>query len=52
MRENEASATIVLSARQQQMFYLCESEATATSKRPAVTEINNSFLPKSKLYLK
>ncbi|MCL1694958.1 MULTISPECIES: hypothetical protein [unclassified Lysinibacillus] len=29
--------------RQQQMFYLCESEAAATTKRPAGTEINPSF---------
>ncbi|MEX3746123.1 hypothetical protein [Lysinibacillus xylanilyticus] len=28
--------------RQQQMFYLCESEATAT-KRQAVTEINHTL---------
>ncbi|WP_323645323.1 hypothetical protein [Lysinibacillus xylanilyticus] len=28
--------------RQQQMFYLCESEASAT-KRPAVTEINHTL---------
>ncbi|MFB7159448.1 hypothetical protein [Lysinibacillus sp. NPDC056232] len=26
--------------RQQQMFYLCESVATATTKRPVGTEIN------------
>ncbi|MFB7157103.1 hypothetical protein [Lysinibacillus sp. NPDC056232] len=26
--------------RQQQIFYLCESVATATTKRPAGTEIN------------
>jgi len=58
LRESEASATNVLSVRkrsvsdkcficakakrQQQMFYLCESEATAT-KRPAGTEINPTF---------
>ncbi|MGE7997237.1 hypothetical protein ACQKOF_00875 [Lysinibacillus sp. NPDC093190] len=29
--------------RQQQMFYLCESEASAT-KRPAGTEINHTLL--------
>ncbi|WP_375199312.1 hypothetical protein [Bacillus sp. RS11] len=28
--------------RQRQMFYLCESEATAT-KRPVGTEINHTF---------
>ncbi|MGE7672468.1 hypothetical protein ACQKMV_02635 [Lysinibacillus sp. NPDC094403] len=41
--ESEASAANVLSVtkakRQLQMFYLCESEATAT-KRPAGTEIS------------
>ncbi|MGA3674721.1 hypothetical protein ACPCXF_06565 [Lysinibacillus agricola] len=31
LRESEASAT---------MFYLCESATTATTKRPAGTEIN------------
>ncbi|MGE7942008.1 hypothetical protein ACQKNB_07965 [Lysinibacillus xylanilyticus] len=29
--------------RQRQMFYLCESEATATTKRSVGTEINPSF---------
>ncbi|WP_139114463.1 MULTISPECIES: hypothetical protein [Lysinibacillus] len=29
--------------RQQQMFYLCESEATATTKRPVGTEINHTL---------
>ncbi|WP_197142585.1 hypothetical protein [Lysinibacillus sphaericus] len=58
LRESEASATNVLTARkrsvsnkcficakakrQQQMFYLCESEASA-KKCPAETEINPSF---------
>ncbi|MGE7953688.1 hypothetical protein [Lysinibacillus xylanilyticus] len=58
LRESEASAANVLSVRkrsdsnkcficakakrQQQMFYLCESEATAT-KRPAGTEINHTL---------
>ncbi|MGE7913278.1 hypothetical protein [Lysinibacillus xylanilyticus] len=56
--ESKASATNVLSVRkqsvsdkcficakakrQQQMFYLCESEAAAT-KRPAGTEINHTL---------
>jgi len=31
--------SVVLTKRQQ-MFYLCESEAAATTKRPAGTEIN------------
>jgi len=35
--------------RQQQMFYLCESEATAT-KRPVGMEINLSFGAKAILY--
>jgi hypothetical protein len=57
--KSEAAATNVLSARkrsasdkrficakakrQRQMFYLCESEASAT-KRPAETEINPTLL--------
>ncbi|MGY3185911.1 hypothetical protein [Lysinibacillus sp. TE18511] len=48
--------------RQRQMFYLCESEATATNvfcseskatakKRPVGTEINPSFCRRDLLYL-
>ncbi|MEX3747410.1 MULTISPECIES: hypothetical protein [Lysinibacillus] len=56
---NVAAATNVLSARkrsvsgkcficakakrQQQMFYLCESATTATTKRPVGTEINHTL---------
>ncbi|MFB7158952.1 hypothetical protein [Lysinibacillus sp. NPDC056232] len=54
LRESEASATNVLSVakakRQQQMFYLCESEASAT-KRSVEAEINPSFCRKAILYL-
>jgi len=32
--------SVAKAKRQLQMFYLCESEATATTKRPAGTEIN------------
>ncbi|MGA3602580.1 hypothetical protein [Lysinibacillus agricola] len=44
--ESEASATNVFCAkakRQQQMFYLCESATTATTKRPVGTEINSTL---------
>ncbi|MEX3745570.1 hypothetical protein AB1300_10530 [Lysinibacillus xylanilyticus] len=34
LRESEASAA---------MFYLCESATTATTKRPAGTEINHTL---------
>ncbi|MGY3185496.1 hypothetical protein [Lysinibacillus sp. TE18511] len=34
---------ICAKAKRQQMFYLCESVATATTKRPVGTEINPSL---------
>ncbi|KOP69693.1 hypothetical protein AMS59_22485 [Lysinibacillus sp. FJAT-14745] len=33
----------VAKAKRQQLFYLCESGATATTKRPVGTEINHTF---------
>ncbi|MGA3603070.1 hypothetical protein ACPCXA_23600 [Lysinibacillus agricola] len=41
-RTPPGSSACAKAKRQQQMFYLCESEASAT-KRPAGTEINHSF---------
>ncbi|MGE7951714.1 hypothetical protein [Lysinibacillus xylanilyticus] len=36
-------ALLCAKAKRQQMFYLCESEAAATTKRPAGTEINHTL---------
>ncbi|MFB7157661.1 hypothetical protein [Lysinibacillus sp. NPDC056232] len=36
-------ALLCAKAKRQQLFYLCESEATATTKHPAGTEINHKL---------
>ncbi|MCL1702158.1 hypothetical protein [Lysinibacillus sp. Bpr_S20] len=42
MRKRSGSNKVlsVAKAKRQRLFYLCESVATATTKRPAGTEIN------------
>ncbi|MDM5250956.1 hypothetical protein [Lysinibacillus sp. G4S2] len=40
---SEADVFCAKAKRQQHGFYLCESEATATTKRPAGAEINHTL---------
>ncbi|MCL1702007.1 hypothetical protein MWJ95_16465 [Lysinibacillus sp. Bpr_S20] len=44
--------SVAKAKRQLQMFYLCESEAAATTKRPVETEINPSFCREALLLFK
>ncbi|MFB7158963.1 hypothetical protein [Lysinibacillus sp. NPDC056232] len=44
MRKRSVSNCFICAkAKRQQLFYLCESVATATTKRPAGTEINHTL---------